>query len=578
MLECGESFAKTIPGSSSSISKGGLVPRLRRFIARSFWVVPFVYGLPAVSFPLLILHPVQGLPGYIDQNAELGPRQVAMVLVARVLLYVLAVSPGAMCITSVFAAVQLVRGKRSGRIWAIACGIAFLACSVPVLGASAIAAYYAENSFEGCLGLLILGMIQTAAGILILIAFRPRESANEDVLQSSKPARVKGDGTHSLSIYVAVAVMMGGCWVGDSLCRRWSVRANLPPSDPSLLYANLTWSGALVLAVVLHELGHMVAGKMVGMKILSFRIGPLQAALEEGRWRLVLPRTLQSMLAAGVSMIPLNPFRYERRQQIIAAAGGISANLLVGIIALAGFLTAKGSSYESSWDFLGELATIDFAFFIINLIPVQTTATYSDGARIYQILTGSVVEDYRRILAMTQATTMTPYRPRDFDIDLIEKVAATNTPGFDQVFLLLVASDYYFDRGEMGSACQKTLEAEAVCDQKTPYWAENCGSIVLRAACLLGDRAIAEKWWQRSLSAKHWNPGKKNHFPACSYYVIAGRLPEAEEAWRAELEKANQLPDTGERAFDLYYLERLREMLDEAAMQAGKTLAVMPGG
>jgi hypothetical protein len=119
----------------------------------------------------------------------------------------------------------------------------------------------------------------------------------------------------------------------------------------------------------------------------------------------------------------------------------------------------------------------------------------------------------------------------------------------------------------MESASRKFREAEALYDQETTYWAEHCGAIVLRAACLLADRAMAEKWWQRRLSAKSFRPGKKNHFPACAYLAIDCRLPEAEEAWRVQAERVNRLPESGGRAFDLYYLGRLREMLDEATSE-----------
>lgn len=428
-------------------------------------------------------------------------------------------------------------------------------------------AYYSASKSEGFSGLSILGLIQMAAGILILIAFLPRKSGAQPLFRNAQSARVKGDGTTSVSLFVVIAATLGGCYLGDFLCRRWSPRAALP-SDSSFLHNQLIFFAALIAGIVFHELGHIGAGRMVGMKLLSFRVGPLQAAFEEGKWRLVPPRSWRCVFASGVSMIPENPLNYDRRQAIVGAAGGTLANLLVGGGAFLGVLTAKGSPYESCWDFLAQLATLNLAFFAGNLIPVQEASAYSDGARIYQILSGSVLEDYRRILAMSQATTVTPLRPRDFDIDLIEKITLTNAPSFDQVFLLLVASDYYFDSGQLESARQKTRAAEALRDEQASYWAENCGSIVLRAACLLEDRAMAEKWWQRSSNAKSWNPGKKNHFPACAYLTITGRLPEAEEAWKAEFEHTNRLPETGERAFDFYYLERLREMLDEAARRA----------
>jgi Zn-dependent protease len=510
---------------------------------------------------------IQDSSGYVYQDGELGPRQVATLWGIRLLLLVLAISPGVICITSAFASVQFFRRKQSGRIWAIACGAAFLACSAPLLVGSAIVARYSGSSSDGWIEVPVFGLTQVAAGILILIAFLPRESGGQPLFQMTRPARIKGDGTAPLSLYVAVAVMVGGLFLGNSLCQRWSLQANLP-SNSNFLHTNLIWFGALILAIAFHELGHIAAGQMVGMKLLSFRIGPLHAALEEGRWQFVLPRSWKCVFAGGVSMISKNPLCYSRWQAISGAAGGTLANLFVGAIALLGVLTAKGSSYEPSWEFLSQVATINFAFLLVNLIPAQESATYSDGARIYQIITGSVLEDYRRILAMAQATTVTPLRPKDFDIELIERVSATNAPSFDHSFLLLIACDYYFDKGQVESASRKVREADALCDQETTYWTERCGAIVLRAACLLADRAMTEKWWQRSLSAKSWNPAKQDRFPACAYFTVTCRLPEAEEAWRAEFERANRLPESGGRAFDFYYLGRLREMLDEVARQA----------
>jgi hypothetical protein len=551
------------------------VPRLRKLIFGLFRIVPVVYGVAALSMPPFVFRLIQDSSGYAYQDGELGPRPVAMLWVVRLLLFLLAISPGSICITSAFAAVQFIRGKQSGRSWAVACGLAFLASSLPFLGTSEIVTRYSGSSSAGWLGLPLLGLIQLAAGILILIAFLPRDSAVELVLQKTRSARIKGDGTTSISLYVVAAVMVGGFFLSNSLCQRWSLQANLP-SDSRFLHASLIWFTAFILAIVSHELGHIAAGQMVGMKLLSFRIGPLHAALEQGRWKLVLPRSWKCVLAGGVSMIPKSPLSYSRRQAISAAAGGALANLFVGAIALLGVLTAKGSAYEHSWELLGQIATLNLAFFAVNLIPAQEAETYSDGARIFQILTSSVLEDYRRILAMARATSATPLRPRDFDIELIERIAATNTPRFDHSFLLLIACDYYVDRGQMESARSKIRGAEALCEHETTRWAERGGAIALRAACLLADHAMTEKWLQRSLSAKSWNPGKENHLPACAYFTITGRVPEAEEAWQAEFEDANRLPETGERAFDLYYLGRLREMLDEVRAQAAAAPPVTP--
>jgi Zn-dependent protease len=551
-----------------SILEGKSMQRLRKLIAGAFCVIPFIYGIVAVSIPPLIFRLLQDSSDYAYQDGGLNPPQVAMLWVTRILLCLIALGPVTIFIASIGAAIQFFRGKQNARAWAIACGIAFLVASVPSFSASALVDYYSGGSSNGWLEISSLGFIHLAAGVLILVAFLPRSAASQPVFQSARVARVKGDGTTALSLYLAIAVVFGGCFYGDTLSGRWAANAQLPPPDSSLLHTNLILFAALVLSITFHELGHMAAGRAVGMKILSFRIGPVQAALDDGKWRLIPPRSLGHALGAGVSMIPANPLNYDRRQLIVGGAGGTLANLFIGSITLVGLVTAKGSPYQSWWYFLSQMAILNFAFFVVNLIPVKEAAMYSDGARIFQIVTGSVLEDYRRILAMTQATTVTPLRPRDYKIHLVEKVIASDTPGIDRTFLLLVAGDYYFDIGDMESARQKFREAEELYDREASFSAEHCGYFVSRAVYLLADAAMAEKWWQRKLTAKRFKTGRETLFPACAYFLIIGRLREAEEAWQAEFEHANRLPETGEREFDLYNLGYLRKLIDQAARQA----------
>jgi len=270
---------KTMQGFSSSILKGGFVSRLRKLIVRLFWIVPLVYGMAAVAIPSSLFRMIQDTSSYAYQVGELRPWQIAMLWRVRLLLFLLAISPVAITVTSALAAVQFFRAKRSGRNWAIACGVSFLATSFPILCTAAFLALIPRRMIIGSwLGLPVFGLTQAAAGILILVAFLPREAADQIVLQNTRPAPVKGDGTTSLSLYVGIAVVAGGYYLGDSLCRRWALHANLP-HDLGFVHTNLILLGALILAVACHELGHMVAGQVVGMKLLSFRIGPLQGEL-----------------------------------------------------------------------------------------------------------------------------------------------------------------------------------------------------------------------------------------------------------------------------------------------------------
>ena len=106
--------------------------------------------------------------------------------------------------------------------------------------------------------------------------------------------------------------------------------------------------------------------------------------------------------------------------------------------------------------------------------------------------------------------------------------------------------------------------AEAAFEKMKSVWKENCESLILRAVCIAHNRTMAEKWWERRSHAKLFDPKRKSDFDVIAFCIVENRLIEAEDAWKREFEHASRLPDTGERAFDLYYLSHLRQLLDEA--------------
>jgi hypothetical protein len=214
---------------------------------------------------------------------------------------------------------------------------------------------------------------------------------------------------------------------------------------------------------------------------------------------------------------------------------------------------------------LSYIAAICLVFFLVNLIPAREASAYSDGAHIYQILSGNVMEDFRRVAAITEATKITALRPRDFDISLIEKTASNDAlEAYILAFLHLVASDYYFDLGKIEEARAALSKAEGALEKMTTVWKENCGALVLRAVCIGQNREMAEKWWGRRLQAKPFDRTRTSEFDLIAYCIISNRLIEAEGAWKREFEHTNRLPDTGEQAFDLHYLTHLRRLLDNA--------------
>ena len=538
--------------------------RLRKFILGLLWFVPLVYGTAAVSIPFSICRMISE-PAYSDYSVNgAGLKYWILLPLLYVLLVLLAISPVAICITSAATLVQYYRQKQNTRSWAIACGIAFIATAVPVLAAGAVVVYYAGFSYEDLLVFGLFGIAHLAAGTAIMLVFRPRASVSELFTAEPSPVKVKGDGTTSLSYLFIVAAAIVGLLIIDSQISRWGQQQELPQT-PGWFVDQLIFFSALFIATALHELGHITAGISVGMKLISVRIGLFHMEIKDGRWRLIPPASWKCLFQGGVRIIPPSPQAYKKSHAIWTGAGGPLANLAASGLALLALSSAKGSFYESAWKLLSYIAAICLVFFLVNLIPVREASAYSDGAHIYQVLSGNVMEDFRRVAAMTEATKITAIRPRDFDISLIEKTASNDALElYVAVFLHLVASDYYFDLGKIEKARAALSKAEGALEKMTTVWKENCGALVLRAVCIAQNREMAEKWWERKLQAKPFDQTRASEFDLIAHCIISNRLIEAEEVWERQFERTNRLPDTGERAFDLHYLGYLRRLLNDA--------------
>ena len=87
---------------------------------------------------------------------------------------------------------------------------------------------------------------------------------------------------------------------------------------------------SLTVAAV-HELGHWLAGRSVGLRLTYLVIGPLKFIRQSGHWRIYR----RSQFTGGFILMSLDKVRRVRRRLMIWVAGGPAASLITGAIALA---------------------------------------------------------------------------------------------------------------------------------------------------------------------------------------------------------------------------------------------------
>src|SRR5437868_5918014 len=79
-----------------------------------------------------------------------------------------------------------------------------------------------------------------------------------------------------------------------------------------------------------HELGHVLAGQMVGFRFLLFVVGPLKFERKEGRIRAGLNKTLA--LAGGVAASAPTDERNVCKRMAVIMLGGPLASLLLTVM------------------------------------------------------------------------------------------------------------------------------------------------------------------------------------------------------------------------------------------------------
>lgn len=140
---------------------------------------------------------------------------------------------------------------------------------------------------------------------------------------------------------------------------------------------------SFVVAVAVHEFGHVLAGWTVRFRFSFISIGPLFLKIEYGRPKVGLRR---GMPAGGRAGMHVDQVRRLRRRLLIFTMAGPMANLLsaAGTFVLLDYFLSP----SESWLYLPALIFLPISLMlgIVNLIPFRLGMLYTDGARIAMLL------------------------------------------------------------------------------------------------------------------------------------------------------------------------------------------------
>jgi hypothetical protein len=459
-------------------------------------------------------------------------------------------------------------GKPSARAWALTASIVTVIQGIPILWLT----FRYQDQMHGALnaGFLILVGTPFLVGIPGIVAFGPRRAAQE--LVKTAPERIQGDGTSpnldrfALMLQVATFVVSGEVWW------RWAKSRAHSFGGGAGWYL---WIAELAVVIFLHELGHVVAGIAGGMKLNGVFLGPFNAYRFRGKWNFRFLRSFASGAAAGVQMIPATP-RRNRGAKIFYIAAGPIASLLSGLLFLYWAAAIPAGQSDALWDFFSWTGVISLGVFALNVIPMRSQAFYSDGAKIYQAVTGSVLDDYYWILSLSHSVATTQNRPGDYDLEALRRVVNSEIGRPQRVVFYLMTAECLLERGLADLAAEEVAKAQAAYDEKPEkLTAGTIGSFVFGHAILRADLATARIWSERVEEGFGFSQ-EDLWLCSASLACAEGRRDEA-EAMLEKLEgfQREQHP-SGSREFNILLERHMRTKLNDTVELAASVVHADP--
>lgn len=448
------------------------------------------------------------------------------------------------------------RATAHARAWAIAASVLTILIALPPL-----VLWWVRRPTKFPVSMLGWLLVILAGGIQGVVVFSRRDTLSQMAGPNARPPRLPGDGTsHWVDTVVQFAgiagVLAGLVWLG-----RWGEARGLPESMGLWFWVELLIAD--MIAVTGHELGHATVGRALGMRVRAFSVGPFQWAMRGGKWQFQFqPSNLLAWTGGSTGLVPTQLTDSPTREVWMIAAGP-GASLCVGLAALSAMLTAKGRPWASQWELLGFVALISLVAFVINLVPIRPEADYSDGAQIYQLLTGSPWASVHRAFGAVSSSLVTPLRARDFDAQVLRR-AAEVVPGGHRGFLLRMYSFmHYLDCGQIPEALQALAEAEKVYEESaSDLPGELLAYFVYANAFLKPDAARARYWWDLMEAKKARQDCTEYWLARTAILWVENRREEALKAWEHGNALAQKLPEFGAYEFDRSRFLELRKQLD----------------
>ena len=199
----------------------------------------------------------------------------------------------------------------------------------------------------------------------------------------------------------------------------------------------LVWLLALyplsVLAVVVHELGHLAGGRLGGMRFLMFVVPPIRITRTAAGVRITRARNFGSI--GGLAASTPDPSRPLLPQMVPLILGGPLASLLLALASGALAVTTTGTPQL----LLATLAVVALLGFVFSAVPLKIGGMWTDGRQLLDLARGGALVERRWVVMSLMMALLAGTRPRDLDARQLERAL-----GYAPGELLFDVSTWYY--------------------------------------------------------------------------------------------------------------------------------------
>jgi len=261
----------------------------------------------------------------------------------------------------------------------------------------------------------------------------------------------------------------------------------------------LIFAFSFIVSVAIHELGHLITGKLLGFQFYMYTVGPFMWIKEEDK--VIYKWNKNFNLFGGVTIcIPENNLRLRKKFLWYVAGGPFASFIFALIMFLSKSLTNPAMGNNLTVIFINDVfqfhAFVSSLIFIASIIPVRVSGLTSDGGRILTLAKNNAKTKIDLFLIKTHAYLNSGVRPAELqtaDIEHYLNQELNDHYSLNSYYYLYLV---YFDRQEFVEAEKRLLRVEENLDAYPAAFHSNIWLEIIFLQAFTGfDLQKAEKLW-----------------------------------------------------------------------------------